>query len=163
MKTHQERSEEAAAAVRRAVETTDGGLSVRLAPGDWVTPGEAVARLTYPEELVKAARDATDGCSGCGGDGIQWGPDPGESFGPNAGLDYPCPRCADLRAALALYDKETARPVCDGCGREIDPETCGCGSARVGHSYELDGHPFIPMGCDCYRSKPPGEPGKETP
>jgi hypothetical protein len=145
MKTHQERSEEAAAAVRRAVETTDGGLSVRLAPGDWVTPGGAVARLAYPTELVEAA--------------------PNASCVSQVALEgYALPTqedLSDLRAALALYDKETARPVCDGCGREIDPETCGCGSARVGHIYEFDGHPFIPMGCDCYRSKPPGEPGKE--
>jgi hypothetical protein len=45
--------------------------------------------------------------------------------------------------------KRPFRPVCDGCDQEIDPDTCGCGSAKDGHQY--DGHPFIPMGCDCHR------------
>lgn len=38
--------------------------------------------------------------------------------------------------------------ICEGCGNEIDPETCGCGS-RIDHPW--DGHSPIPMGCDCGR------------
>lgn len=43
------------------------------------------------------------------------------------------------------------REVCPGCGNEIDPDCCGCGDPREGHSLYA-GHPFIPMGCDCYRA-----------
>lgn len=46
------------------------------------------------------------------------------------------------------------RPKCGGCGQEIDPEVCGCGSSRQGHGWG-DGHPFIPMGCDCMRARAP--------
>jgi hypothetical protein len=39
---------------------------------------------------------------------------------------------------------------CDGCGKEIDPDTCGCGERGEGHGYH-SGHPFVPMGCSCLR------------
>ncbi len=43
--------------------------------------------------------------------------------------------------------------VCGGCGREIDPDTCGCGEGK--HSNNSDtGHPFVPMGCNCARMTP---------
>lgn len=43
---------------------------------------------------------------------------------------------------------------CSGCGREIDPETCGCGEGR--HDYDSNtGHPFVPMGCSCLRGGRP--------
>lgn len=44
------------------------------------------------------------------------------------------------------------REVCDGCGQEIDPETCGCGSPI---DHYPDGHSPIPMGCDCGRDLRP--------
>ncbi len=47
---------------------------------------------------------------------------------------------------------EPQRPVCRGCGNEIDPDTCHCGASREqGH----DGHSFIPMGCTCGYAEPP--------
>jgi hypothetical protein len=48
---------------------------------------------------------------------------------------------------------EHDRPKCDGCGKEIDPEICGCGDPINCH-WSGDGHPPIPLGCDCYRAKP---------
>jgi len=42
------------------------------------------------------------------------------------------------------------REKCEGCGQEIDPDTCGCGDPMEGHS-TLSGHSAIPMGCDCGR------------
>lgn len=47
-----------------------------------------------------------------------------------------------LRVALTAF--------CDGCGKEIDPETCGCGSPVGDGSYH-DNHSPIPMGCSCLR------------
>lgn len=42
--------------------------------------------------------------------------------------------------------------TCDGCGKEIDPDCCGCGGSKEGHGNVInEGHPFIPMGCDCFR------------
>lgn len=38
-------------------------------------------------------------------------------------------------------------PFCDGCGQEIDPDTCHCGSA-IG-DYGHDGHNTVPIGCIC--------------
>lgn len=40
--------------------------------------------------------------------------------------------------------------TCPDCGNEIDPDCCGCGELREGHS-NYSGHPFVPMGCDCLR------------
>lgn len=46
--------------------------------------------------------------------------------------------------------------TCEGCGKEIDPDCCGCGDGREHHGNPTDaGHSFIPMGCDCFRSKEP--------
>lgn len=39
---------------------------------------------------------------------------------------------------------------CEQCGQEIDPDTCACGLSKSEHG--LEEHPFIPMGCNCYRS-----------
>lgn len=52
----------------------------------------------------------------------------------------------------ALDEQGDGRGMCGGCRREIDPETCGCGSEKRHHGV-WDGHPFVPMGCDCYRDK----------
>lgn len=41
--------------------------------------------------------------------------------------------------------------ACPDCMALIDPETCGCGSGPDGHSAYTDGHPFVPMGCNCLR------------
>lgn len=43
------------------------------------------------------------------------------------------------------------RPRCEGCGNEIDLDTCGCGDCRKGHDTLWIGHSFVPMGCDCFR------------
>lgn len=53
--------------------------------------------------------------------------------------------------------EEGPRPKCSGCGQEIDPDVCGCGSSRQGHGWG-DGHSFIPMGCDCMRVRPAPSP-----
>jgi len=47
----------------------------------------------------------------------------------------------------------TCQPKCEGCGKEIDPDTCGCGDPIKGHGFGDGGHPPIPLGCDCFRSK----------
>lgn len=41
--------------------------------------------------------------------------------------------------------------ICPGCHEECDPEMCWCGDYRKGHS-GYDGHPFVPMGCNCIRN-----------
>jgi hypothetical protein len=39
--------------------------------------------------------------------------------------------------------------TCPGCGWEIEPDVCHCGSSKFWHNpYEL-GHTFVPMGCTC--------------
>lgn len=43
--------------------------------------------------------------------------------------------------------------ICKGCSNEVDLDTCHCGSDRADHGYGT-GHAFVPMGCDCGRSKP---------
>lgn len=55
-------------------------------------------------------------------------------------------RVAELEAPAL---KVTLEPFCTGCGKEIDPDTCGCGSAMT--SYGHDNHSPIPMGCSCLR------------
>ena len=47
--------------------------------------------------------------------------------------------------------------TCPRCKNEIDIETCGCGSGKSGHPYDL-GHSFVPMGCDCSRNDKAGAP-----
>jgi hypothetical protein len=48
---------------------------------------------------------------------------------------------------------------CSGCNQEIDPETCCCGEPRtverngLTFNVEHDGHPFVPMGCNCHRAE----------
>lgn len=70
-----------------------------------------------------------------------------------------CPKCrfrhlASLTCAEAKSAAEQARDarsICDGCDKEIDPDTCGCGSP-IDHS-RYEGHSPVPMGCDCQREK----------
>lgn len=38
-------------------------------------------------------------------------------------------------------------PICQGCGNEIDPDTCCCGGPANG-AY-CDNHSPVPMGCTC--------------
>lgn len=45
-------------------------------------------------------------------------------------------------------DDNPLPPFCDGCGQEIDPDTCHCGSAMEG-GREYHGHDAVPMGCRC--------------
>ena len=52
---------------------------------------------------------------------------------------------------VETWDEEQDVPVfCEQCGQEIDPDTCVCGLSKDEHG--LEEHPFIPMGCNCYRS-----------
>lgn len=61
---------------------------------------EAIARETFPRELVEAARKRAGECSECQGDSEVGKND---DFG-NPG-SMPCDHCADLRDALALYEE----------------------------------------------------------
>lgn len=46
----------------------------------------------------------------------------------------------------------TRKPMyCTGCGNEIDPTTCHCGSNEFWHRLAVAEHQFVPMGCDCLR------------
>ena len=65
----------------------------------------------------------------------------------------------DLRHFAARVVNETATRTqtmngkpeeCPGCGQEIDPETCWCGDRMDAH-FGWEGHPAVPMGCDCMR------------
>lgn len=49
------------------------------------------------------------------------------------------------------------RPTCPDCHQEIDPGSCWCGETRESHRWVYD-HPFVPLGCDCYRAKPREDP-----
>jgi hypothetical protein len=55
--------------------------------------------------------------------------------------------------------------ICTGCGQEIDPDCCGCGSGLEDseHGSWNYTHPFIPMGCDCYRVRAAPPPPAATP
>lgn len=59
---------------------------------------------------------------------------------------------------IALLERQLAEAKpkwrCSGCGNEIDPDCCGCGDSKESHS-GWDGHPFVPMGCDCMRATRP--------
>lgn len=46
--------------------------------------------------------------------------------------------------------KQTPRPRCEGCGNEIDPDTCWCGDS-INHNAWNAGHSPVTMGCDCRR------------
>lgn len=66
-----------------------------------------------------------------------------------------CPICQERNPEDCRCKYDTARgrekPKCEGCGKEIDPDTCGCGEViRPGVAH--DNHYPIPMGCDCYRA-----------
>lgn len=54
-------------------------------------------------------------------------------------------REAEERIRLAI---QALRPVCHGCGNEVDPDSCGCGSRREDHDMG-SGHGFVPLGCSC--------------
>ena len=55
------------------------------------------------------------------------------------------------------------RPICEGCGEEIDPEVCGCGVEANRHSAWNEGHVFVPMGCECSRDRAPAEGSEPKP
>ena len=45
-------------------------------------------------------------------------------------------------------------PLCSGCNNLIDAEVCYCGTELKHHGdVWSEGHPFVPMGCDCLRAK----------
>jgi len=51
---------------------------------------------------------------------------------------------------------EEGHEICEGCGREIDPATCGCGDPIKDHEKGFSyNHPPIPMGCICHVDKKP--------
>jgi hypothetical protein len=57
--------------------------------------------------------------------------------------------------------EEEENAICPGCQQMIDPTTCHCGSGEKDaehgwYGYEAYTHPFVPMGCDCYRDKSVG-------
>lgn len=54
----------------------------------------------------------------------------------------------DAVANAVQHMEDPLPPFCDGCGQEIDPETCHCGSA-IGGDREYHGHDQVPMGCRC--------------
>jgi len=39
--------------------------------------------------------------------------------------------------------------ICPYCGQETDPEVCHCGGLLKDHNPYIDGHNFVPMGCQC--------------
>lgn len=47
--------------------------------------------------------------------------------------------------------------ACPHCKQEIDPEVCWCGEKQDAHQSYDNYHPFIPMGCNCYRDKDEAE------
>ena len=53
---------------------------------------------------------------------------------------------------ITAWNMKGTSPLCPGCGNEIDPDWCCCGDSKDSHGYS-SGHPFVPMGCDCYRAK----------
>jgi len=58
--------------------------------------------------------------------------------------------------------------ICPGCGWEIDPDVCHCGSAMKGHGFS-DGHSGVPAGCTCgyhdaeQRKNPNYKPNAQVP
>jgi hypothetical protein len=72
-----------------------------------------------------------------------------------------CAGCNDTRAVCSPGGTPEPCPtccICHGCKKMIDPDCCHCGSGPVDSehgSYGVESytHPFIPMGCDCYRSR----------
>lgn len=52
------------------------------------------------------------------------------------------------RRIVAL--QERGEELCEDCGCETLPDVCCCGSTLDEHGWGNE-HPFVPMGCDCYR------------
>jgi hypothetical protein len=48
---------------------------------------------------------------------------------------------------------ESNHSICDGCGREIDPDVCWCGDYIKDHDGIGQGHSPLPMGCVCHYYK----------
>lgn len=46
--------------------------------------------------------------------------------------------------------KAPERPICGGCGCQVDPDICCCGGRMEGH--QPIGHRPQPLGCQCGRS-----------
>jgi len=76
-------------------------------------------------------------CDACNGTGIE------------EGREWDGYRCSECKGLGHIKD----RPVCPGCGNEIDPDCCGCGDYKEGHDAMWLGHSFVPMGCDCMRDR----------
>lgn len=49
--------------------------------------------------------------------------------------------------AMRVMLQREFRRICAGCGQEIDPNCCGCGSGP--HTGHEEGHSFVPAGCRC--------------
>ena len=55
---------------------------------------------------------------------------------------------------LTVEPKHPDHEICPGCKKEVDYDTCGCGTALEYHGDPMsEGHGFIPLGCDCFRAK----------
>lgn len=46
------------------------------------------------------------------------------------------------------------KTICSGCNQQINEKLCWCGIDIEYHdSSYIEGHSFIPIGCDCYRDE----------
>ncbi len=52
------------------------------------------------------------------------------------------------------WDTDVPCPICPGCKREIDPDTCHCGTAVSDHN-QGSGHSPVSMGCSCHEGSTP--------
>lgn len=81
---------------------------------------------------------------------------PGQGCGSSATSSRDRQRLEADRLASERPDSQAGHArvlVCPGCGNEIDPDVCWCGSEQAYHCSDL-GHSFVPMGCDCGRTTP---------
>ena len=51
--------------------------------------------------------------------------------------------------AETVSEGEDCRIACPGCGNDIDPDCCWCGTAEKDHDSWHEGHTFVSMGCTC--------------
>lgn len=82
-------------------------------------------------------------CLDCGSGGTAAEPAPAPQHEPQ-----------DVASVADLIDAMVSGGVCNptlcpGCGCEIDPDTCHCGTSREEHDNLYLGHSFVPMGCSC--------------
>lgn len=80
---------------------------------------------------------------------------PGSSYlwiGSNADLHFDRQEVSKLILHLQHWlDVGRLPEICPGCDEQIDTTVCYCGMPPENHRFEE--HPFVPVGCDCYRAK----------